>query len=67
MQARRLRTPQEYVEAVKISTIAFVGKCDPEKVSANVEEELRKNDGSAEFWGSFGDDGAMTSHMINNI
>ena len=67
MQARRLRTPEEYVEAVKISTIAFVGKCDPEKVRANVEEEQRKNDGSAEFWGAFGDDDVMTSHMINNI
>ena len=38
MQARRLRTPEEYVEAVKISTIAFVGKCDPEKVRAGVED-----------------------------
>lgn len=67
MLARRLKTAEEYLEAVKISTIAFVGKCDMEKQPAKVEEEMKNNDGSAEFWGSFTEDGVMTSHMINNI
>lgn len=67
MQARRLKSPQEYLDAIKISTIAFVGRCDLEKAPAAIEEELSKSDGSLEYWGSFTDDGVMTSHMLNNI
>ena len=67
MQARRLKSPQEYLDAIKISTIAFVGRCDLDKAPASIEEELRKNDGSLEYWGSFTDEGVMTSHMLNNI
>jgi predicted acetyltransferase len=67
MQARRLKSPQEYLDAIKISTIAFVGRCDLDKAPASIEEELQKNDGSLEYWGSFTDDGVMTSHMLNNI
>ena len=67
MPARKLQTIEEYLEATKISTISFVGTCDLEKARKNVEEEMNNADGSAEFWGSFTDDGVMTSHMINNI
>lgn len=67
MPARKLQTPEEFVEAVKISTIAFVGSKDIEAARKNIEEEFAQNDGSSEFWGSFTEDGVMTSHMINNI
>lgn len=67
MEARKLTSAQEILEAVKISTVAFVGSMDPEKAAAQAEKELKESDGSAEFWGAFNDDGVMTSHMINNI
>lgn len=67
MEARKLRTPQEHLEAMKISTIAFVGTADLEKAPARIEEEMKNDDGSTEYWGTFNDDGVMTSHMINNI
>lgn len=67
MQARKLQTAEEYLEAIKISTIAFVGKCDMNLQLDKIEEERKKSDGSSEFWGFFTDDGAMTAHMINNI
>lgn len=67
MPARRLQTPEEYLEAVKISTIAFVGSCDPDRKLDAIREEMAKEDGSCEFWGSFTDEGVMTSHLLNNI
>ena len=67
MPARKLQTLEEYVEAVKISTIAFVGTFDEEKKIDDIKKEMEDSDGSAEFWGSFTEDGVMTSHMINNI
>ncbi|MGI5883829.1 MAG: GNAT family N-acetyltransferase [Candidatus Spyradocola sp.] len=67
MEARKLQTAQEFLEAHKISTIAFVGTMDMEKAPAQIEEERKKNDGSTEYWGSFDEDGTMTSHLLNNI
>lgn len=67
MDARKLQTAQEYLEARRISTIAFVGSMDAEKAMKEIEEERAKGDGSAEYWGSFAEDGTMTSHLINNI
>ena len=67
MEARRLRTPQEYLDAQKISTIAFVGSCDMTKAPEKIEEERKKNEGSVEYWGFFNDEGVMTSHMMNNL
>lgn len=67
MEARKLTTAQEALEAAKISTIAFVGSMDPEKAAAQAEKELRETEGSEEFWGAFDENGVMTSHMINNI
>ena len=67
MQVRKLTTPEEYLAAEKISTIAFVGSRDMEKAQKDIAEQLAQKDDSADFWGSFNDDGVMTSHMINNI
>ncbi len=67
MLARKLLTAEEYLQAIKISTIAFVGAMDEEKAKKEAEEEQANRDGSSEFWGSFTPDGVMTSHMINNI
>ena len=51
MEARKLTTAQEALEAAKISTIAFVGSMDPEKAAAQAEKELRETEGSEELWG----------------
>ena len=50
MEARKLTTAQEALEAAKISTIAFVGSMDPEKAAAQAEKELRETEGSEELW-----------------
>ena len=39
MDARKLQTAQEYLEARRISTIAFVGSMDAEKAMKEIEEE----------------------------
>ena len=67
MEARRLQTPEEFLAAQKISTIAFVGTMDVEKAPQQIEEEQKRNDGSTEYWGAFDESGRMTSHLINNI
>ena len=48
MEARRLQTPEEFLAAQKISTIAFVGTMDVEKAPQQIEEEQKRNDGSTE-------------------
>ena len=44
MDARKLQTAQEYLEARRISTIAFVGSMDAEKAMKEIEEERAKGD-----------------------
>ena len=67
MEVRKLSTLAERLDAMKISSIAFVGTLDLAKAEQELQEEMKKDDGGVDYYGTFDEDGRMTSHMINNV